>query len=257
MKFAHDRSDHISILHIYKYYLEANNKYEFCRNNYINFESMKRITEYRLEYLNCLFDIGLITNEEYDDIRYKRYKCESIHEYRKDSNMIKCALTAGLYPNLIEIRRPRSKYEVTISGTFSKPCQSNEIKYFIRINGGRHRVYLNNCSVNFFESNYDYNYLLYYNQMKTSKILISDSTEVPPYPLLIFGGDLELDYDKSMIIMDGWMKFSTPSKISILIKKIRDSIDKLLLKKIEQPSYDLNNNSLISAIYYLVYRNGL
>lgn len=123
-QFSHDKSDHISILHVYKAYKETYNKYKWCRDNYISFEGMKLISEisffnkiyylilyYKNEYLKCLYDINFITYEEYYDILNKRREFESINQYSKDSNMIKAAITAGLYPNILEIRKPKVKFE--------------------------------------------------------------------------------------------------------------------------------------------------
>ncbi len=40
--------------------------------------------------------------------------------------------------------------------------------------------------------------------METSKVYITDMTVVPAYPLLLFGGDIEVDHENAILSVDKW-----------------------------------------------------
>ncbi|KAF6118278.1 DEAH-box helicase 36 [Phyllostomus discolor] len=58
--------------------------------------------------------------------------------------------------------------------------------------------------------------------MRTSSIYLYDCTEVSPYCLLFFGGDISIqkDNDQETIAVDEWIVFQSPARIAHLVKVI-------------------------------------
>ncbi|OXB73433.1 UNVERIFIED_CONTAM: hypothetical protein H355_015161 [Colinus virginianus] len=68
-------------------------------------------------------------------------------------------------------------------------------------------------------------------------IYLYDCTEVSPYCLLFFGGDISIqkDKDQDTIAVDEWIVFQSPARIAHLVKNLRQELDDLLQEKIENP----------------------
>ena len=75
-------------------------------------------------------------------------------------------------------------------------------------------------SVNSDEYTFRSKFLIYYTKMKSSQVYIHDATEIPPFPLLFFGGDIsvERDGDQETIAVDKWIVFQAPTHIAELVK---------------------------------------
>lgn len=69
------------------------------------------------------------------------------------------------------------------------------------------------------------------------QIYLYDCTEVSPYCLLFFGGDISIQKDKEQdtIAVDEWIVFQSPARIAHLVKNLRQELDDLLQEKIENP----------------------
>lgn len=44
-------------------------------------------------------------------------------------------------------------------------------------------------------------------QVKYTKIYLRDTTLIPPFPLLLFGGDIDIQHRERLITLDGWIHF--------------------------------------------------
>ena len=79
---------------------------------------------------------------------------------------------------------------------------------------------------------------------------------VPPYAMLLFGGQLEVQHTRNKIVVDGWMYFDTPARVAVLVQELRRELDLLLNRKIEQPRMDISSSPLIDAITRLLVKSG-
>lgn len=118
------------------------------------------------------------------------------------------------------------------------------------------RVYLHPASCNSRIGGFHSPWMVYFNKVKTSMVFVRDSTMVPPYALLLFGGTLDVRHDQNKIVIDGWMYFDAPSVVGVIIQELRKAIEKLLLKKIENPNIDVSSSILIDAITKLLAKSG-
>ncbi|XP_061457145.1 C3 and PZP-like alpha-2-macroglobulin domain-containing protein 8 isoform X3 [Rhineura floridana] len=134
---------------------------------------------------------------------------------------------------------------------------SERVKVSIKRDG---TVYIHPKSVNVEETEFHYNWLVYHLKMRTSSIHLYDCTEVSPYCLLFFGGDISIqkDKDQDTIAVDEWIVFQSPARIAQLVKDLKKELDDLLQEKIENPQpVDWNNTksrdtAMLTAITDLI-----
>ena len=93
--------------------------------------------------------------------------------------------------------------------------------------------------------------------MSTSRIYIRDSTAVPPYALLLFGGALTSDHAEHEVAVDRWIRFDAPSRVGVLVRELRKLLDELLRRKIEDPLLDINRSPIIDALESLLMSRGM
>jgi len=113
------------------------------------------------------------------------------------------------------------------------------------------------------------NYILYGNissgtSSRGNRIIVKDLTEVSPYSLLLFGGrcdgaEIEVNYLQGLIIIDNYIRFSSPGRILAIVQSIRRALNHILEKKISNPSYRIceQSSELISSIVTLLTTDGI
>ena len=90
-------------------------------------------------------------------------------------------------------------------------------KLFTKTDG---KVSFHPKSVNSDETTFRSKFLIYYTKVRSSMVYIHDATEIPPFPLLFFGGDISVqrDGDQETIAVDKWIIFQAPTHIAELVK---------------------------------------
>ncbi|KAF3848662.1 hypothetical protein F7725_015159 [Dissostichus mawsoni] len=91
-------------------------------------------------------------------------------------------------------------------------------------------------------------WLLYQEKVKYTKIYLRDTTLIPPFPLLLFGGDIDIQHRERLITLDGWIHFQAPVRIGVIFKHLRKLMDSLLEKKLENPRMNLEADMLLSHL---------
>lgn len=105
-------------------------------------------------------------------------------------------------------------------------------------------------------------------QVKYTKIYLRDTTLIPPFPMLLFGGDIDVQHRERLITLDSWIHFQVrghwsssgatevkgrlvlitsivwspfqaPVRIGVIFKHLRKLMDSLLEKKLENPKMNL------------------
>ena len=66
--------------------------------------------------------------------------------------------------------------------------------------------------------------MVYFQKVKTSRVFIRDCTMVPPYAMLLFRGQLEVQHTRNKIVIDGWMYFDAPARVAVLIQELRRNL---------------------------------
>ena len=115
-------------------------------------------------------------------------------------------------------------------------------------------VSLHPASVNAQVPKFPSRWFVYYEKVRTSKIFLRDATMVSAYPLLLFGGELDVAHAKQTISVDGWIEFGAPPRVAVLFRQLRAELDRLLLQKIKEPKLELERTGrTVSAIVQLLH----
>ncbi|GMF18001.1 unnamed protein product [Phytophthora lilii] len=247
------KSDHLLLWKLVERYAPLRGqkmKRGFCRDIGLSYDTMESILDLKQQYLQQLDSIGF----------YESSCIDNLNENSDAPRIIKAALCAGLYANVAQVVYPEQKYFQAAHGVVEEDHNAKQIRYFVRSAteaGQRERVFLHPSSCNFSQTNYDSPWLLYTELVQTSKIFVRESTMVNPYALLLFGGHLEVIHEKNLLTLDGFIRFNAVARIGVLIKSIRQHLDRLLMEKIADPSVDIAQSELVTAISHLLKSEGM
>jgi hypothetical protein len=250
----------------------------FCYANYLSMNALGTIEETRKHLHRMLLDIGFASRKDK----------QRDNENSANMKLVRAVLCAGLYPNICKIE---PHFDSKGSLPLAPPSHDHEIDLirFLRFFAGgvqycrfktrSEEVYLHPTSVNHNVKTFSSKWLVYHEKVKTSKVYLRDSTMISIFPLLLFGGDIRLDYERGEVVLDDWMRFEIAIKIGscyslsviishlvsnivsnscfvslagVLMGKLRKELDKVMLKKIVDPNADTANQKVIKAIVELI-----
>jgi ATP-dependent RNA helicase DHX36 len=165
--------------------------------------------------------------------------------------LVRAVICAGLYPNvaLAESASGASTSEPTKSGSekANRPMNARDrfaqaAKSSIRTKGDG-AVSLHPTSVVFGSPVFAKRFLLFHEKVKTTKVYLRDATLVGAYPLLLFGGKIKVDHARATATCDGWIRFRAAPRVAVLFKNLRKELDATLMRKIADPSLDVDADS--------------
>ncbi|XP_053315426.1 ATP-dependent DNA/RNA helicase DHX36 [Spea bombifrons] len=235
------KSDHLTVLNAFLGWEESKwcgprAEREYCWENFLSSNTLKMLSNMKEQFAEHLLGAGFVSSRNPKDIK-------SNHNSGNEK-LIKAVMCAGLYPKVAKIRP-----------SFSKKRQM--VKVYTKSDG---KVNIHPKSVNAEEREFHYTWLVYHLKMRTSSIYLYDCTEVSPYSLLFFGGEISIqkDKDQDTIAVDEWIVFQSPARIAHLVKDLKAELDILLQEKIEKPQpVDWNETksrdcAVLSAIIDLI-----
>ncbi|KAG5269044.1 hypothetical protein AALO_G00197670 [Alosa alosa] len=236
------RSDHLTIVNAFWGWEDAKQRgyrYEkdYCWDNFLSFNTLQMLHNMKGQFAEHLLTAGFVS--------CKDPKSPSANINSENEKIIKAVIVAGLYPKVAKIRPSHNK---------KRPMPA---KVYTKADG---KVCIHPKSVNAEEREFRYTWLIYHLKMRTTSIFLYDCTEVSPFSLLFFGGDISIqkDQDQETIAVDEWIVFQSPARIAHLVKNLRKELDFLLEEKIKNPKpVDWSNRSskdcaVISAIIDLL-----
>lgn len=203
------------------------------------------------------------------------------HDSDKNANswrIIRSLVVAALAPgNLIRVLRPSTKYAETLEGAVEKDGVAKELKFFKRgdtsvtnenndtttsqirkYNGVcEERVFIHPSSSMFSVGTYGCPWLVNHQLVRTSKPFIRDATECSSYSLLLFGGEINVQVAKDLIIIGDYVHLSANARIGALIGGLRKKIDDLLAQKVKDPNLDISSKIEMRLIVKLLVSDGL
>ncbi|PRP88185.1 DEAD/DEAH box helicase [Planoprotostelium fungivorum] len=267
-KFQVAESDHLSFLSAYNQWWSARAKGDdrnFCTENFLSRQVLLQITDLKYQLAEQLSEIGFLPEVRMSKGEVQRYKnlgSDGIAEITgthynvnsKSNAIIKAVLCSGMYPNVISIQKPEAKYIQTGSGAV--PLLSEAVEFKFRLST-KERVFIHPRSVNFSVREFQNPYMIFHQKMQTSKVFVSDSSTISHYPLLLFGGDIQVFHKDEQIVIDKWIRFLAPARIAVLVKEIRLELDKLLSEKITNPQFDVSSSALVGTVSKLLITEGL
>ncbi|XP_041118998.1 ATP-dependent DNA/RNA helicase DHX36 [Polyodon spathula] len=235
------KSDHLTVVNAFWGWEEAKRhgykaERDYCWEHFLSSNTLQMLHNMKAQFAEHLLAAGFIGS--------KNPKDPNSNINSDNEKLIKAVICAGLYPKVAKIRP-----------SFSK--KRKMVKVYTKPDG---KVSIHPKSVNAEEAEFHYSWLIYHLKMKTSSIFLYDCTEVTPYSLLFFGGDISIqkDQDQDTIAVDEWIVFQSPARIAHLVKDLKRELDALLQEKIKNPQpVDWNDTkskdcAVISAIIDLI-----
>ncbi|XP_056420970.1 ATP-dependent DNA/RNA helicase DHX36 [Hyla sarda] len=212
------KSDHLTILNAFRGW-ESSKQWgpraerEYCWDYFLSPNTLKMLGDMKGQFAEHLLGAGFVSSS--------RPKDPKSNINSDNEKLIKAVICAGLYPKVAKIRVNLRK---------KRPS----VKISTKSDG---KVCIHPKSVNVEEVEFHHQWLVYHLKMKTSSIFLYDCTEISPYSLLFFGGDISIqkDQDQDTIAVDEWIVFQSPARIAHLVKDLKTELDSLLKEKIETP----------------------
>lgn len=203
----------------------------FCSKNFLSCKALNAIAESRKQLSDYLVDAGfcIATGRNWE-------RAQVLNEHGTNVRVLRAVICAALYPNIVRIDLPRTKYEEVAGGTIAKKHEARNLQ--LRCKAGR--VFLHPESVNFFEGDYSTRWLANFTKVKTTKVFLRDSTMVSPYAILMFGGEIKVQHEHEEMTVDDWVVFRVQARVAIVARELRRELDSLLLRKFERPGMNLN-----------------
>jgi len=254
--FAEDQSDLLTILNAYNGWLEAKKtgksaEFAFTRENFLSWRALEGIADLRDQFTQLLTDFLGSSSKKKGGGRYRGRQRASVLQTDPDwiqanrnsgnKRLLKAVIVAGLYPNLIKV------------DPGSRPDAPPRLS-FLAENGRTEKIQIHPSSINFEAKKFITKWLVYHERVQTTAIFVRDSTAVTPYQLLLFGGKLEVQHTQGTISIDRWATFQAPAKVGVLLKEIRNQLDRVLAQKIENAGRDVcaMSNTLVATILELL-----
>ncbi|XP_030622208.1 ATP-dependent DNA/RNA helicase DHX36 [Chanos chanos] len=213
------RSDHLTVVNAFWAWEDAKRRgcrceREYCWDNFLSANTLEMLHNMKRQFGEHLFAAGFVSSQNPKD--------PSSNINSENEKLIKAVIVAGLYPKVAKIHPSNPK---------KRPRQ---VKVYTKADG---KVCIHPKSVNAEETHFHYTWLVYHLKMKTSSIFLYDCTEVSPFSLLFFGGEISIqkDQDQETIAVDEWIVFQSPARIAHLVKNLRKELDILLEEKIKRP----------------------
>ena len=109
-------------------------------------------------------------------------------------------------------------------------------------------------SVNYSVKKFSTKWLVYHERVQTTSVFARDCSTVTPYQLLLFGGKIAVQHAAGTLSVDKWAQFKAPARVGVLLKEIRQRLEKVLSDKIEKPEEDfrVTGGPLVEAILQLL-----
>ena len=220
----HSKSDHIALINAFKGWEEAKRNHSesnYCWEHFLSMNHLNFIAGIKNQFAQLLHYIGFVQSSNHKS-RENNINSENI-------NVIKAVICAGLYPNVAKLEYNSKRTRV--QGIYTIAAAENPV-----------RVELHPKSVNKEGRGFDSQWLIYHEKMKImNNVYLFDSTLISPYPLLFFGGTIRYHEESGQetIEVDRGIKFHSSIKTAKLVMDLREELDKLLEKKIRNPTMQL------------------
>lgn len=232
-------SDHLTIYNAYLGWKKARqeggyrSEMAYCRRNFLNRTSLLTLEDVKQELMKLVKAAGFsssTTSNSWEENRSSRTL--SFQEIA----LLKAVLTAGLYDNVGKII-----YMKSVDVTEKLAC-------IVETAQGKAQVHPS--SVN--RDLQTYGWLLYQEKIRYARVYLRETTLVTPFPVLLFGGEIEVQHRERLLSVDGWIYFQAPVKIAVIFKQLRVLIDSVLRKKLESPKMSLEDDKILQIITELI-----
>lgn len=178
---------------------------------------------------------------------------DSADSNAQNARFIKAAICAGFYPQVLRADNPPPKYANVAGGAIEVEGPSEHCKVYDRVKG---RVFMHPSSVNFTAGKFESGWLVHTEMVETSKVFVRECSMVPVYAMLLFGGEVTVDHEKSALMVDGWARFQASAKVGVLVRELRARLSQLMEYKVRCPESDVTRDPVILAMHELLGSDG-
>ncbi|KAG0002207.1 ATP-dependent RNA helicase dhx29 [Entomortierella chlamydospora] len=214
------------------YQAKPNGIYDYCRKNFLSHQNLTMMEDMKKQFLGFLVGTGFVAvdDETKRELNKERFNhrisfCPIIPEYntyQRSIPVLNAAITAGMYPKVM-MRNDSLKAYVT------GPKQET--------------VWIHPSSVNFAKGGAaaaatgpDVSPWFVFNSLvKSTRMYVWESCRVGQFPLVLFGGELAVKHHAKLVTVDKWIQFKCHAKTAVVFKMMREELDKILQKRIDEP----------------------
>lgn len=231
-------SDHLTI---YTAYLGWKNsqtdglrgEMSYCRKHFLNRTALITIEDVKRELMKMMEQAGFWSSRSSSS---SGLKPQGALLSKQQISVLNAVLSAGLYDNVARVLcTPSVDVLERVACTVETPQ-------------GKAQVHFSSVNRNL----QTHGWLLYQEKVKYAKIYLRDTTLISPFPMLLFGGDIDIQHRERLITLDGWIHFQAPVRIGVIFKHLRKLMDSLLEKKLENPRMNLEGEATIQIILDLI-----
>ena len=225
----------------------------WCEKNFLSTQTLHDITSNKSQYLASLKEAGFLL----PDYHLNNWPpANNLNAHNNNTSLIRALIAGSFNPQLARIEFPDKKFAASHSGAVELDPEARTIKYFNQENG---RVFVHPSSTLFSKQTFPGGtvYLSYFNKMATSKVFIRELTPFNAYSALMFGGPVTLDTMGRGLLVDGWLRLRGWARIGVLVGRLRDMLDAVLSRKIEEPGVEITEDEVVKITRRLVEFDGL
>mmetsp|Transcript_21181 Transcript_21181/g.58791 ORF Transcript_21181/g.58791 Transcript_21181/m.58791 type:complete len:1160 (+) Transcript_21181:1213-4692(+) len=255
------KSDHLLVVAAFNMWTKTRETagcqaaFAFCNEHFLSQQVLEAIQAGRRDLAASLADLGLIHRSYLAGMRSKGRNdaWRGANVLSGNANMVKASLCAGFYPNILRVEHPVQRYKQVEAGTIAADSDPKDLRFFHRHRG---RVFLHPSSINVGSGRFSSNWLLFTEMVETSKVFVRDSSMVPAFAMLLFGGSMKVFHEEGLVKLDGWAAFKVPARVSVLLQQLRAEIDNLLAAKMADVQLDLGRSAVSEAMFQLLATDG-
>ncbi|KAL2196370.1 P-loop containing nucleoside triphosphate hydrolase protein [Corynascus similis CBS 632.67] len=235
MRFARGDGDLLTDLRAYQEWdsmmadrsIQQRRVRQWCDENFLSFTTLSDIASTRSQYYSSLSEMGIV--------RSSSSSPSSSLSSTASTPLLRAVTASAFAPQLCRIQFPDKKFATSVSGAVELDPEAKTIKYFSQDHG---RVFIHPSSTMFDSQGFSGNaaFVSYFNMMATSKVFVRDLTPFNAYTLLLFTGPITLDTQGRGLLVDGWLRLRGWARIGVLVSRLRGVIDRLIERRIENPS---------------------
>ncbi|XP_072515206.1 ATP-dependent RNA helicase DHX29 [Salminus brasiliensis] len=229
-------SDHLTIYNAYLGWRSARSEGTraemiYCRKHFLNRTALITIENVKQELIRMVEQTGFSRTSQ---ARSKTKGPASLS--KQDTPVLAAVLTAGLYDS--------------VGRTLYTPSVDLQERVACTVETAQGKAQVHPSSIN--RNLQTHGWLLYQEKVKYSKVYLRDTTLISPFPILLFGGEIDVQHRDRLTTVDGWIPFQAPVRIGVIFKHLRKLIDSLLDKKLANPKMNLEDEKTIQIIVELI-----
>uniref|UniRef100_A0A8C3B061 ATP-dependent RNA helicase DHX29 n=1 Tax=Cyclopterus lumpus TaxID=8103 RepID=A0A8C3B061_CYCLU len=231
-------SDHLTIYNAYLGWKNSRTdgqraEMSFCRKYFLNRTALMTIEGVKHELMKMMEQAGFWSSRSKPQVAAA---AAGAALSKQQISVLNAVLAAGLYDSVARVLcTPSVDVLERVACTVETPQ-------------GKAQVHPSSVNRNL----QTHGWLLYQEKVKYTKIYLRDTTLISPFPMLLFGGDIDIQHRERLISLDGWIHFQAPVRIGVIFKHLRKLMDSLLEKKLENPRMSLEGERTIHIILDLI-----